>query len=138
MTTQNLTLFKAMSARMSYLDQRQKVIAQNVANSDTPGYMPHDLTKVDFGATLKDIAGGGKTLMPAATNPQHMPSANSIDDPKNREQKMVYEVAPAGNAVVLEEQMLNSAQNMMDYNLMTTLYQKNVNMLRAALGGGGQ
>lgn len=138
MTTQNLALFKAMTARMGYLDQRQKVIAQNVANADTPGYMPHDLTKVDFGATLKDIAGGGMTLMPASTNAQHMPSASKIDDPKNREQKMVYEVAPAGNAVVLEEQMLNSAQNMMDYNLMTTLYQKNVNMLRAALGGGGQ
>jgi len=138
MTTQNLALFKAMSARMNYLDQRQKIIAQNVANADTPGYTPHDLTKVDFGATLKDIAGGGMTLMPATTNPQHMPSANSIDNPKNREQKTVYEVAPAGNAVVLEEQMISSSQNMMDYNLMTTLYQKNVNMLRAALGNGGQ
>ena len=137
MTTDNIALFKAMTAKMSYLDQRQKVIAQNIANADTPGYQPHDLTKVDFGAALKDVAGEQQmALNPVTTNAAHMSAAGDIDNPKNREQKKTYEVAPAGNAVIIEEQMVSSAQTSMDYNLMTTLYQKNVNMIHTALGRG--
>lgn len=133
MTTQNIALFKAMTAKMSYLDQRQKVISQNVANADTPGYQPHDLTEVDFGRVLRKVS-KSRIVSPETTHRNHMPSPNDIDDPDNREQRQTYEVAPAGNAVILEEQMINSAQTNMDYNLMTSLYQKNVNMLRTALG----
>lgn len=137
--TDNIALLRAMTAKMGYLDQRQKVLSQNIANADTPGYQPHDLTKVDFSGLLKDVAGGRQiALSPVATNAAHMTGAGDIDDPKNREQKVTYEVAPAGNAVILEEQMVSSAQNTMDYNLMTTLYQKNINMIRTALGRSGQ
>ena len=135
MTTQTIALFKAMSAKMGYLDQRQQVIAQNVANSDTPGYQARDLTKVDFGAVLKKTT-GGNIVRPETTHQMHMPSPNHINDPKNRENKVTYEVAPAGNAVIIEEQMMNAARTTMDYNLMTTLYQKNVGMIRTALGRG--
>ena len=135
MTTQTIGLFKAMSAKMGYLDHRQQVIAQNIANADTPGYQPHDLTKVDFGRVLKNVT-NSKVLLPETTDDMHMPSYGKIDDPKNREQKMTYEVAPAGNAVIMEEQMINAAKTTMDYNLMTTLYQKNVGMIRTALGRG--
>ena len=38
--------------------------------------------------------------------------------------------------VILEEQMVNSTQTTMDYNLMTTLYQKNVGLIRTALDRG--
>ena len=133
MTTENIGLFKAMTAKMGYLDQRQKIISQNVANADTPGFQPSDLTEVDFGAVLKNIA-GGNVLRPATTDPNHMPSPAAIEDPDSREQKITYEIAPAGNAVILEEQMLKASQTTMDYNLMTSLYQKNVNMIRTALG----
>lgn len=133
--TDNIALLRAMTAKMGYLDQRQKVLAQNVANADTPGYQPHDLTKVDFGAVLQKTAASGE-LFPAHTDQKHMSLEGSIDDPKNREQKVTYEIAPAGNAVILEEQMVSSAQTTMDYNLMTTLYQKNINMIRTALGRG--
>ena len=135
MTTDTIGLFKAMAAKMSYLDKRQQVISQNIANADTPGYIPHDLTKVDFGRVLKE-ATGSKVVYPEVTNPRHMPSPNEIDDAKNRKSKTTYEVAPSGNAVILEEQMVNSNQTIMDYNLMTTLYQKNVNMIRTALDRG--
>lgn len=133
--TDNIALLRAMTAKMSYLDQRQKVLAQNVANADTPGYKPHDLTKVDFGAVLEKTASSGK-LLPAHTDPNHLSLGGSIDNPKNREQKVTYEIAPAGNGVILEEQMVASAQTTMDFNLMTTLYQKNINMIRTALGRG--
>lgn len=135
MTTQNLGLFQALNAKMSYLDLRQKVLAQNIANANTPGYRPKDLTKVDFGTVLKEVT-GSNVLRPETTNALHMPSPNDIDDPKNRQMKKTYDVVPTGNAVVLEEQMVASAQTSTDYNLMTTLYQKNVSMIRTALGIG--
>ena len=133
MTTQNIGLFKALGAKMHYLDQRQTILSQNVANADTPGYRPHDLVPVDFGRVLSEATGSTK-VYPVTTNPAHMPAPGQIDDPKNREQKHTYDVAPAGNAVILEEQMVKSNETSMDYNLMTTLYQKNVGMIRTALG----
>lgn len=136
MTTQNIGLFKALGAKMNYLDQRQRVVAQNIANSDTPGYQPKDLLPVDFGAVLKKVS-SGNNVRPETTNPLHMPSPDHIADPKNREQKKVYEEAPVGNAVILEEQMVRSTQVQADYNLMTNLYMKNVNMIRTALGRQG-
>lgn len=135
MTTQNIGLFKALNAKMHYLDTRQKVLAQNVANADTPGYVPKDLSKVDFGRVLQKVTKDNNVQVDT-TNPMHMPPADHIDDPKNRAAKLVYEVAPVGNEVSLEEQMVKSSQNTMDYSLMTTLYQKNVNMIKTALGTG--
>ncbi|HIF24679.1 MAG TPA: flagellar basal body rod protein FlgB [Micavibrio sp.] len=135
MTTQNIGLLKAMTAKMGYLDQRQRVIAQNVANSDTPGYIPRDLTKVDFGRVMAESY-NSKILRQETTDNLHMPSHREVADPKNRDQKTVYETAPAGNAVIMEEQMLKSTETTTDYNLMTTLYQKNISMMRTALGTG--
>lgn len=136
MTTQNIGLFKAIGAKMNYLDQRQRVVSQNIANADTPSYQPKDLLPVDFGTVLKKVT-SGVSLRPETTNALHMPSPNRIDDPENREQKKVYEEAPVGNSVILEEQMVMSAKTQMDYNLMTNLYQKNVSMIRTALGRQG-
>lgn len=135
MTTQNLGLFQALNAKMGYLDQRHHVLAQNIANADTPGYKPKDLTKVDFGTVLKGVV-NSRDLRPETTNPMHMPSASDIASPDQRKMRKTYDVAPVGNAVVLEEQMVNSAQTVLDYNLMTSIYQKNVGMIRTALGAG--
>ena len=113
MTTQNLGLFQALNAKMNYLDQRQKVLAQNIANANTPDYKPKDLTKVDFGAVLKEVT-DSNVLRPETTNPLHMPSPVDIADPQSRKMKKTYDVQPTGNAVVLEEQMVNSAQTSTD------------------------
>ncbi len=135
MTTQNIGLFKALAAKMNYLDQRQRLIAQNIANADTPDYRPKDLLPVDFGRVL-GMASGDNILEPVATDPHHLPMTGEIPDPKSRKQKTTYEVAPAGNAVIMEEQMVKSTQVAMDYNLITSLYQKNINMIRTALDRG--
>lgn len=133
MTAQNIPLFKAIGAKMQYLNQRQALVAQNIANADTPNYRPQDLTEIDFGRLVEHVSGSKKVRM-ESTNPLHMPAQNELPDPKSAKQKMTYEVAPAENAVILEEQVLKSAQTTMDYNLMTNLYRKNVGMIRTALG----
>lgn len=133
MTMQNIGLMKALTAKMDYLDQRQNVLAQNVANADTPDYKARDLTEVDFSTVLQGVT-RGNNLAPATTNAMHLPAPGQIAEAKNRATKPDYEVAPSDNGVVLEEQMVKSSRNIMDYNLMTSLYRKNVSMLRTALG----
>ncbi len=133
MTTQNIGLFKALGAKMDYLSQRQRIISQNVANADTPNYRPQDLKPVDFGAVLKGVS-GHKGVRMEATNPMHVGAEGKVADPKSGKQKQVYEVAPDGNSVVMEEQMLNANDTMMQYNLATSLYQKNVRLMKIALG----
>jgi flagellar basal-body rod protein FlgB len=133
MSTENISLFKALGAKMDYLTMRQRVISQNIANADTPGYKPQDLKPVDFGAVLKDVSGSNNVTM-VSTNGMHMPSPDEIAQGKAAKKKDPYEVAPAGNAVVIEEQIINSNQSAMDYNLITSLYNKNVRMIKTALG----
>ncbi len=137
MTIQDIGLFQAIGAKMNYLNQRQGIIAQNVANADTPGYRPKDLVPVDFSTMLKSQMGGSKAVKPvsvAATDAQHIGGANNKMNLNAKKQRDTYEVAPTGNAVILEEQLINANRNTMDYNLMLNIYQKQVSMFRIALG----
>lgn len=133
MTTQDLALFKGIGARMDYLNQRQKVLSQNIANADTPGYRPSDLKDVDFGQIMGKLNQENK-LSPVATNAMHLPSVSAELNARPRDQKTSYEISPTGNGVVLEEQMVKEAQTNMDYNLMTSLYQKSKSMMKIAIG----
>jgi len=125
---------KAIGAKISYLDKRQGIIAQNIANADTPGYVSKDLTEVNFGAMLKKIGSGTKRVSLETTNPGHMPNPNMVDTSKNAKDRLVYEVAPDKNTVILEEQMVKSAKTQMDYNLLINLSSKQSAMFRTALG----
>jgi flagellar basal-body rod protein FlgB len=136
MTTQNIGLFKALSAKMSWLNQRHNVISQNIANADTPHYRPNDLKPVDFGVILGEETGRAN-VNPVTTHPDHMPDPTKIAEGRTGKQEGAYEVAPAGNSVILEEQLITANRNAMDYRMVTNLYQKNVSMYRVALGRNG-
>ncbi len=135
MTTQNIALFKALGAKMDFLNQRQRIIAQNISNSDTPNYRPQDLVPVDFNKVLKGVTKQtAHSVSLNSTKANHMPSPSDVPEAKSRKQKETYEVAPAGNAVIVEEQLINSGRTVADYNLMTNLYQKNIGLIKIALG----
>ena len=136
MSISNLPLMKALASKMDYLDKRQGVLAQNIANADTPGYQSQDLTKVDFGAVLKNVSKAG-TIRMTATDPMHMPGPDAVKSAKDAKDKMTYEVAPDSNGVILEEQMVKANQTQMDYNMVTNLMSKQVAMYKIALGRQG-
>jgi flagellar basal-body rod protein FlgB len=129
----NIPLFQRLTERMGWLGTREKVIADNIANADTPGYQPKDVVPLDFEQHLKKL----KPVEPKRTDPKHMlgtiPAADPIDSKK---EKKPYETAPAGNSVVLEEQMMKLSQSQADYNMVVNLYTKNVDMLKTAIGRG--
>ncbi len=130
-----LDIFDAIARRMAWLGQRQHVLAQNVANSDTPDYVPQDLQGGPFARLLVRKL---PEVTPAATHPKHLRAAGSSERPGELEdQRDRFETAPSGNAVVLEEQLIKVAETQMNYQTMTNLYRKHMQMIRTALGRGG-
>jgi flagellar basal-body rod protein FlgB len=125
-------LFALLSRRAAWLGARQGVLAQNIANADTPGFRPHDL--VPFERAL--AAAPGLPAPPLArTDAEHLPGSapGRPGEPRGR-RVAAWETAPSGNAVVLEEQMQKVAQTQLDHQLTTSLYARHLGMIRAALG----
>ena len=124
----NIPLFKAMMSRMSWLNERQQVLAQNVANSDTPHYRPLDLVEQKFPLGAPGPAG----VQLARTNPGHLSGFTDTGEfPNNPNQ---YQVRPAGNAVNVEDEMIKVAANQMDYQAATQLYTRSLGLWRTAIG----
>src|SRR3546814_20875096 len=56
MDLSGMTLFDMARRKMSWLGQRQAVLAQNIANSDPPGYRTKELAALDFRPDLSPLA----------------------------------------------------------------------------------
>ncbi|WP_299616702.1 flagellar basal body rod protein FlgB [Pelagibius sp.] len=126
-------LFSLLGKRMDWLGQRQTVLAQNIANADTPDYVPHDLKPQEFRRMIERQA--MPSLKPEVTQTGHIQNSSLSDEQRSVEQKQRYETAPSGNAVVIEEQLIKVAQTQNDYNVITNLYRKQVAMMKMALRG---
>ena len=131
MDLRNLAIFSMATRRMSWLGKRQEVLAHNIANSDTPRYRPQDLKAQDF----------SKFLSPSVPQTQlKTTQANHVLPPRGtpkfraHKDKETYEVAPSGNAVVLEEQLMKVTETQSNYRLVTNLYEKHLSMIRKAIG----
>lgn len=135
MDLSKLPLFEMMTKRMAWLGRRQEVLAENIANSDTPNYKPHDLKPLDFKQQIAQQMG---QLQLVSTNPEHLagtiPAGPQFQDVK---EKKPMETTLSGNSVVLEEQLMKANQTAMDYEMTTNLYRKQLQMFREAIGNGG-
>lgn len=130
-----LPLLTLMAKRMMWLGQRQKVLAENVANANTGGYKARDLEPMKFKDMVRGASGGGKLQM-ATTNASHIVPKG----PKAQAAKEVVIDAAAklsGNTVDLEKEVMKVGQTSMDYQFITHLYRKQVAMIKLALGRGG-
>lgn len=128
-------VFRMMSGKMRWLASRQGVLSQNVANADTPKYLAKDLKEVDF--SKSDGASAFRVEL-ARTDPAHYGRLGGKSEFGSEKQRDPYETLPTGNAVVLEEQLMKVAQTKHDYELMTRLYRKHMQMFQIALGRNSQ
>ncbi|WP_296815688.1 flagellar basal body rod protein FlgB [Brevundimonas sp.] len=130
-----IPLFSMLRGRLSWLGERQRVVAENVANADTPGYAARDLSApADFARALDGARGVG--LM--RTSGMHMASPTAAATPFTAEVSPDSETTPDGNSVVVEEQMLRMAESRMAYDAAIGFYQKSLNMLRLAARATGR
>ena len=132
MNMDKIAVFRMTTGKMSWLSERQRVLSQNIANSDTPEYRPRDLQKVDFRQNVRRL----EVMRLKQTHVNHVSLGVEKRKFKFESVRDPYETAPGGNAVILEEQMVKVAQTSGDYELMTSLYRKHAAMLKLALGKG--
>ena len=133
MDISGIPLFAMLRQRLGYEGQRQRLIAQNVANADTPGYTPSDLRPFTI-AQGSRMASPLAPVMPAQTAAMHLAGTlpRTRNSPFRSAETPDSETTMDGNSVVLEEEMMRLTQARMDYDAAIGFYQKSLNMLRLA------
>lgn len=122
--------------RMHNLADRQRVLAQNIANSETPGYKARDVAEPDFAAL---VGGSGMVAKPRVELTQRMRSLGAVQPIGAGVifDKDITETKPDGNNVTLEDQLLKMGEVQADFTAMTNLYRKQMSMLKTAITGRG-
>ena len=121
-----LELTRMAQAMAAQAGARMGVIAQNVAQADTPGYKARDLPA--FAETYRDSA------PLRATRPGHL---GASERPLTPEAHIVPATgAPNGNTVSLEGEMVKAAEARQSHEMALAIYRSTSNLVRTALGKG--
>jgi len=97
---------------MDLLSVRQKLVASNIANADTPGYRTQD---IDFQAEFQSASAG----------PAHVGGVDGL------------KVKNDGNDVSLDRESRLLAENALRFQLASSLLRQQIQAVRSAIQGGG-
>ncbi|GAK32328.1 MULTISPECIES: flagellar basal body protein [Iodidimonas] len=129
MLLDGIEVVRMAQMRLSYLSERHKLVASNVANADTPNFQTKDLKPFD---QVIDKA-FGMAMTTARTHADHLgPLAGEQRFALDRKADG-WERAPAGNSVVLEQEMMKASQISGAYDLTSLIMGKTGDMMRTAL-----
>jgi flagellar basal-body rod protein FlgB len=129
MAIADIPILSMLRNRMQWHQQRQQVLAQNVANADTPNYRPMELVEPNPRAP-----GGLAPLQLARDAPGQLAGLTDTSAFPGHHQQ--FEVRPAGNAVNLEDEMMKVAANQMDYQTAAQLYTHSLSLIKLAADKG--
>jgi flagellar basal-body rod protein FlgB len=132
MSINDIPALAALRTKMQWHQERQRVLAENVANSDTPNFKPRDLVDPKIDLSGNNVSGGGTLPMMRTGGVTLNPSG--APDSFDQNTKVGFETRPAGNAVNLEDEMLKVSSNQMDYAAVTSLYTSRLHLLKVAIG----
>jgi flagellar basal-body rod protein FlgB len=135
MSISDLPVLSALRTKMLWHQERQRILSENVANSDTPNFKPRDLVEPKFDKTGAP-AGTMGTLPMMQTSTSDIAPFGGDGDSFDQNKRAGFETRPAGNAVSLEDEMTKSAANQMDYAAVTQLYSKSLQVIKIAIGKG--
>ncbi|HEY0274661.1 MAG TPA: FlgB family protein [Paenirhodobacter sp.] len=126
---ENLDILRTAQAMATHATQRQNLIAQNVANANTPDYHAKDLT--EFSTAYQEATGEGMR----ATRLGHigaegdiLATSEAIDEDA--------EPSPNGNSVSLENELVKSVDVKRQHDLALTIYKSSLDILRSSIGKG--
>ena len=134
MSISDLPVLSALRTKMQWHQERQRILSENVANSDTPNFKPRELVEPKFDKTGAP-AGTMGTLPMMRTSAEHIATSGGGDS-FDQNKRAGFETRPAGNAVSLEDEMLKASANQMDYAAVTELYSKSLHLIKTAIGKG--
>lgn len=122
---EKLELTRMAQALAAQSGARMAVIAENVANADTPGYKAKDLPAF---ADVYDEPG----LEMRATRPGHLTAPSEAATP-------VADIvrgheSPNGNSVSLEAEMVKSVEARQAHDMALAIYRATSDVIRASLG----
>ena len=123
--------FKTLERGLSFSSAKQKVISQNIANSDTPHYKAKDISKTNsFGTELQSA------IQSYRTDERHLNfQAQGRDTFPIVNQKNV-QYNNNGNSVDVDKEMTDLASNQIYYNALSERLAGKFNSLENVIRGG--
>jgi flagellar basal-body rod protein FlgB len=129
MAISDIPILSMLRERMQWHQERQRVLAENVANADTPNYHARDLVAPDFAHQVR-VASLGLDRTDAA----HIDGESGGGSTFETDHSGRYEVRPRGNTVTHEDEMMKVASNQMDYEAVASLYTHSLMLIKVAIG----
>lgn len=123
-------LLTLLQQRIKWASKRQGLIAQNIANVDTPNYQARDLKPMDFHSVLKATQSKGALTMTAGN---HLKPKNAEGDFLNYKVNG-GETSLSRNGVDLEDETLKMADTKDMHSAAIGMYKKYTDMIRLAIG----
>jgi flagellar basal-body rod protein FlgB len=133
MNLSDTSLISMLREKMSWLNSRQGLLSQNVANADTPGYAARDLKPIDFEKELRENTRTDANTL-RVTDPRHIAINKSADGFDEQLISGQGAADPNGNTVGVEEEMIKVADTQAQYQAAANIYAKTVSMMRTAIG----
>lgn len=112
--------------------QRQQVLASNIANADTPGYVARDF---DFAKALRSVQGGAGSAPVSVTDTRHLRLGPA--DPRQPEMAYTVQTQPSqdGNSVDLDRERANFVDNSIRYESTLRFINGHVKTMLSAITG---
>lgn len=131
MTAINDNLFGVHTQALDLWQRRSEVLASNLANADTPGYLARD---IDFKKALSSASANGNSL------PMTITQQGQIDPAAQAAEQLAWRTPSQpsmdGNTVDSQVEQANFAANGVHYQASLSFITAQIHMLRTAITGG--
>jgi len=119
-------LMELAQRRLAWTEQRQAVLARNVANASTPAFQARDIQS--FPDALRDTAATPARTQPAHLAPRDTTGGFAVRPVRPRAR------APDGNSVALDDQLSRLADTESAQALTSSIFKKYMGLFAMALG----
>lgn len=126
---QNLAVFETAQAMAMHAGKKQAIVAHNVANADTPGYIARDLPDFQELYAPRDSTGH----LARATRDRHLHGARQASAADLMQEDRSF-ASPDGNTVSLETEMLRGTDAKRQHDRALAIYKSALTVLRSSLG----
>ncbi len=130
MSFNDLPIFQLIKQGFDYVHQRQRVLAENLANVDTPKYRSQDLPNFEKSAFNTFMT---KQIKMEQSHPEHISAQKKMPTFHQGEDSLAPEMSRTGNNVILEDQLMRMQDNKSYHNLASKIYKANIGFLKYAI-----
>ena len=126
----NLSILNDAQTMARHAAARQSLVAENIANADTPGFKAKDLVPFE-----KAMGENHMTMAMARKRAGHMAASDRATEFRVTQDKTAIQ-SPDGNGVAVEHEMLKSIEAERQHSRAIAIYQSSLKILRTSIGRG--